>query len=193
MCKVNKLIAVLAAIWFYSTTAQAQVVVVPLPGDDAPGIYTAQAPIVLTGINDSEITFDINQMPVVPLSKIPSGIPSSRLMRTSIMQPYQTLTCTIVTQGIYPSRNGSDDYIGQIVWGGWNFAPRGSTMCNGQLLAASSNEALFSLLGTTYGGDGRTTFGIPEMRGRVAVHAGRGPGLTNRQLGETGGAETIGQ
>lgn len=71
-----------------------------------------------------------------------------------------------------------------------NFAPRGWALCNGQLLAISSHSALFSILGTTYGGDGVSTFGLPEMRGRVAIHEGTGPGLTPRQLGQKTGHET---
>lgn len=72
-----------------------------------------------------------------------------------------------------------------------NFAPRGWAFCNGQLLAISSNTALFSILGTTYGGDGRTTFGLPDLRGRVPVHSGSstGPGLSPRPLGQRGGSE----
>jgi microcystin-dependent protein len=72
-----------------------------------------------------------------------------------------------------------------------NFAPRGWAFCDGQLLAVSSNDALFSLLGTTYGGDGRTTFGLPDLRGRLAMHAGSGPGLTPRQLGAKSGSEKV--
>lgn len=72
-----------------------------------------------------------------------------------------------------------------------NFAPRGWAFCDGQLLAVSQNDALFSLLGTIYGGDGRTTFGLPDLRGRIPVHAGSGPGLSPRQLGAKGGAEKV--
>lgn len=72
-----------------------------------------------------------------------------------------------------------------------NFAPRGWAFCDGQLLAVSQNDALFSLFGTIYGGDGRTTFGLPDMRGRVPVHAGQGPGLPNNRLGEKAGAESV--
>lgn len=71
-------------------------------------------------------------------------------------------------------------------WGA-NFAPRNWAYCNGQLLSIASNTALFSLLGTTYGGNGQTTFGLPEMRGRTAVSAGQGPGLSYYALGEMGG------
>jgi len=83
-----------------------------------------------------------------------------------------------------------EGYLAQILMFGGNFAPRNWVFCDGQLLAISQFSALFSLLGTTYGGDGRTTFGIPEMRGRVPMHAGNGPGLSNRPLGQRGGAET---
>jgi len=72
-----------------------------------------------------------------------------------------------------------------------NFAPRGWAYCDGQLLAVSSNDALFSLFGTIYGGDGRTTFGLPDLRGRIPVHAGSGPGLTPRKLGAKAGAEAV--
>jgi microcystin-dependent protein len=84
-----------------------------------------------------------------------------------------------------------EPFIGQIMMFAGNFAPRGWATCDGQLLAISSNSALFSLLGTTYGGDGRTTFGLPDLRGRVPMHAGSGPGLSPRRLGEKGGAETV--
>lgn len=74
---------------------------------------------------------------------------------------------------------------------GFNFAPRGWALCDGQLLPISQNAALFSLLGTTYGGDGRTTFGLPDLRGRAAIHQGSGPGLTPRPMGQKSGAEHV--
>jgi len=82
-----------------------------------------------------------------------------------------------------------DPFIGEIRWVGFNFAPRGWAECDGQLLDIARHEALFSLLGTTYGGDGRTTFALPDMRGRMQIHEGQGPGLSNRRLGEKAGAE----
>ncbi|BDS12550.1 phage tail protein [Aureispira anguillae] len=82
-------------------------------------------------------------------------------------------------------------FLGEIVMFGGNFAPRGWAFCDGQLLPISSNSALFSILGTIYGGDGRTTFALPDLRGRVAMHPGNGPGLTPRRLGERGGQETV--
>ena len=84
-----------------------------------------------------------------------------------------------------------EPFIGQIQPFGFNFAPRGWAKCDGQLLSISSNTALFSLLGTTYGGDGRTTFGLPDLRGRSIVHAGNGPGLTNITQGQKSGAEQV--
>lgn len=84
-----------------------------------------------------------------------------------------------------------DPFIGTIIMFGGNFAPRGWAFCDGQLLAIPSNEALFSILGTTYGGDGRTTFGLPDLRGRVPIHEGQGPGLSNYPLGSKGGNEQV--
>ena len=81
-------------------------------------------------------------------------------------------------------------FIGEVRWFAGNFAPRGWALCDGQLLDIASNTPLFSLLGTTYGGDGRITFGLPDLRGRGMVHEGRGPGLTDRRLGGKSGTET---
>ncbi len=84
----------------------------------------------------------------------------------------------------------SEPFVGEIRMFGGNFAPRGWAFCDGQLLAVSQNDALFSLFGTIYGGDGRTTFGLPDLRGRIPIHAGTGPGLSNRRLGAKSGKET---
>ena len=84
-----------------------------------------------------------------------------------------------------------EPYIAQIMMFGGNFAIRGWAFCDGQLLPISQNSALFSLLGTTFGGDGRTTFGLPDLRGRVAIHPGTGPGLSDYRLGEKGGVESV--
>lgn len=83
----------------------------------------------------------------------------------------------------------SEPFVGEIRMFAGNFAPRGWAFCDGQLLAVSQNDALFSLFGTIYGGDGRTTFGLPDLRGRIPIHPGSGPGLSPRQLGARGGAE----
>src|SRR5213083_1523824 len=85
----------------------------------------------------------------------------------------------------------SEPFIGEIVMFGGNFAPRGWAFCNGQLLAIAQNTALFSILGTTYGGDGQTTFALPDLRGRSPVHAGQGPGLSTYARGEQGGTEQV--
>jgi microcystin-dependent protein len=82
-------------------------------------------------------------------------------------------------------------YIAQIFLFAGNFAPRNSTFCQGQLLSIAQNTALFSLVGTIYGGDGRTTFGLPDLRGRAPIGAGNGPGLTNRQLGQRNFGESV--
>ena len=81
-------------------------------------------------------------------------------------------------------------FIGEIDMFAGNFAPRGWAFCNGQLLPISGNEALFSLIGTTYGGDGQNTFALPNLQSRVPLHQGQGSGLSNRQLGEQAGLET---
>jgi len=85
----------------------------------------------------------------------------------------------------------SEPFVGEIRMFAGTFAPRGWALCDGQLLAISQNDALFSLLGTIYGGDGRTTFGLPDLRGRVPVHMGQGPGLSNYGVGVKGGAENV--
>ncbi|MBX2928522.1 MAG: phage tail protein [Saprospiraceae bacterium] len=83
-----------------------------------------------------------------------------------------------------------EPFIGQIQAFGFNFAPRGWATCDGQLLSIAQYQALFSLLGTTYGGNGTTNFALPDFRGRVMMHQGAGPGLTPRSMGERGGVET---
>jgi microcystin-dependent protein len=86
----------------------------------------------------------------------------------------------------------SNPYVGEIRMFGGTFAPAGWAMCQGQLMAISQNDTLFTLIGTTYGGDGQTTFGIPDLQGRAAVHMGQGPGISQAyQIGEKGGVETV--
>jgi len=84
-----------------------------------------------------------------------------------------------------------EPFIGEIRTFGFNFAPRGWARCDGSILPISQHSALFSLIGTIYGGDGRTTFALPDLRGRSAVHEGQGPGLTPRTIGERGGRESV--
>jgi len=85
----------------------------------------------------------------------------------------------------------ADPLLGEIMWVPYNFCPRGWANADGQLLAISEHSALFSLLGTVYGGDGRTSFGLPDLRGRTAVHVGTGPGLSSYALGQKAGQEKV--
>lgn len=84
----------------------------------------------------------------------------------------------------------AEPFMGQIITVGFNFAPRGFAQCNGTLLSISEYDALYALLGTTYGGDGVTTFAIPDLRGRAAINQGKGPGLTQRNIGQMSGEVT---
>lgn len=168
------------------TTVNAQntnrVVIVPLGGEE--GItYTANSPIVIS-------TPDPNK----PDEQVISfTAPADQVVDK--MQPSLALNYVIATQGVYPSRNmSSQPYLAGISLFAGTFAPRGWAFCSGQLLAISSNQALFSLVGTIYGGDGRTTFGLPDLRGRVAVGSegnATGPGLTQRRLGAKFGSERV--
>jgi len=87
--------------------------------------------------------------------------------------------------------SSGNPFVGEIILAGFNYAPLGYARCDGQLLPISQNTALFSLLGTTYGGDGKSTFALPDLNGRVPIGAGQGPGLSLRDLGESGGAATV--
>jgi microcystin-dependent protein len=82
-------------------------------------------------------------------------------------------------------------YIGEIRMFAGNFPPQGWAFCDGQLLSIADNDALFALIGTTYGGDGQQTFALPDLRGRIPLHQGAGPGLSNRVIGEIAGAESV--
>jgi microcystin-dependent protein len=83
----------------------------------------------------------------------------------------------------------SEPFLGQLLCVPYNFSPRGWAFCNGQIMPIAQNTALFSLLGTTYGGNGQTTFALPDLRGRSAISSGQGPGLSMYDLGEVGGTE----
>jgi len=110
------------------------------------------------------------------------------------MKKFVFLLLVILCLGFTKDDNppvSQEGFIGEVKMFAGNFAPRGWALCEGQLLAISSNSALFSILGTTYGGDGRTTFALPDLRGRVPVGPGNGPGLTNRLIGQRGGSENI--
>lgn len=94
--------------------------------------------------------------------------------------------CFIFSESV----NAQDPFIGEIRMFAGNFAPRGWAKCEGQLLQISQNNALFAILGINYGGDGRTTFALPDLRGRVPMHYGSGSGLSSYTQGQSGGAET---
>ena len=85
----------------------------------------------------------------------------------------------------------TDPFVAEIRLFPFNFPPKGWAWCDGQIMPIAQNTALFSLLGTTYGGDGRTTFALPNLQGRVPLHEGHGPGLSQRFLGESGGSDTV--
>jgi microcystin-dependent protein len=89
------------------------------------------------------------------------------------------------------SARATEPFLGEIRITPYNFAPRGWAFCNGQLLSISSNTALFSLLGTTYGGNGKSTFALPNLQGRAPMQWGQGPGLSQRDQGETGGSAAV--
>jgi microcystin-dependent protein len=111
------------------------------------------------------------------------------------MQPFVTLDCIIALEGIFPSRNGGGStdsaFLGEVKWFAGNFAPRGWAFCDGQLLSIAQHSALFSILGTTYGGDGRQNFALPDARGRAILHEGSGPGLSPRTLGQKAGQQAV--
>jgi microcystin-dependent protein len=114
------------------------------------------------------------------------------------MQPTTGLNYIIALEGIYPSQSSvqplvasAEPYIGEVDLFAGNFAPRGWALANGQLLAISQNTALFSLLGTTYGGNGQTTFALPDLRGRISLGMGQGPGLSNFIEGAGIGSESV--
>lgn len=110
-------------------------------------------------------------------------------MKTLLISVLSIFVALIVSKPVQATTDALSPMLGEMKWVAFNYAPRGWAKCEGQLLAISQNSALFSLLGTTYGGDGRTTFALPDMRGRIMVHAGNGPGLSPRRLGEKSGEE----
>jgi microcystin-dependent protein len=105
-------------------------------------------------------------------------------------QPFLTLNYCIAINGIFPSRNDATPFVSQIQIFPFNFAPVGWYQCNGQLLSIAQNTALFALIGTFYGGNGTTNFQLPNLQGRVSMEFGQGPGLSNFNIGQTGGTES---
>jgi microcystin-dependent protein len=111
-------------------------------------------------------------------------------LEVSNLQPFLTVNYCIAMSGIFPARSDATPFVSQIQIFPFNFAPLGWAMCNGQLLAISQNTALFSLLGTTFGGNGTSNFALPNLQGAVPIGMGQGPGLSNFFEGETGGSTT---
>eukprot|EP00928_Gymnodinium_smaydae_P060686 TRINITY_DN4441_c0_g1_i1.p1 TRINITY_DN4441_c0_g1~~TRINITY_DN4441_c0_g1_i1.p1 ORF type:complete len:192 (-),score=22.30 TRINITY_DN4441_c0_g1_i1:280-855(-) len=141
-----------------------------------------------------------------PAPTCPTPVPSPSTLTVPVVQPSIALNYIIAVEGAFPpfepSASATDassllrttspnPFLGEIMLFGGNYAPQGWRFCHGQLLPISEFDALFAILGTTYGGDGRTTFALPDARGRAAVGFGAGPGLTPRSLGEQFGAETV--
>ena len=114
-------------------------------------------------------------------------------MSVTVMQPFLAINYIIALEGIAPqdeNSKGAGPLIGAISIFADMVLPRGWALCDGQLLPIGPNVALFSIIGTTYGGDGRSTFALPDLRGRVPVRPGSGPGLSSHRLGEKGGFES---
>lgn len=122
------------------------------------------------------------------ISKQPA--PASFSFMVNKMQPYLVLNYCIALTGIFPARNSLEPFIGELDIYAFNFPPKGWATCDGQLLPINQNQALFSLLGTQYGGNGQTNFALPDLRGRAALHAGQGPGLSPYTQGQSAGTET---
>ena len=105
------------------------------------------------------------------------------------MQPYLVMNYCIALSGIFPTPNDTP-FLAEVRLFGFNYAPVGWSQCNGQLLPINSYQALFALLGTTFGGNGTTNFALPDLRGRAAIDFGQGNGLSPRTLGQVGGTES---
>jgi len=120
---------------------------------------------------------------------VPPEVHHDHIVGVDKRQPWLGLNYQIALVGMFPSEAGEMPFIGEIMLVGFNFAAPDWALCNGQLLPIASHAALFSLLGTNYGGDGETTFGLPDLRGRVPIHFGNGPGLSSYSIGQRGGSE----
>jgi microcystin-dependent protein len=107
------------------------------------------------------------------------------------MRRFSLLGAVLCICMIAPAAFSQERFLGSLSLVPYNFAPKGSAFCNGQLLSIAQNQALFSLLGTQYGGDGRVTFALPDLRGRIPIGMGQGPGLSNRTIGDRGGEESV--
>ncbi len=160
-----------------------------------PGNLTANTPLSVSATNQVSInpgtaagdliTWDgLNWVNMQPA-------PQHFTFVVSNLQPFLAMNYCIAMQGIFPSRNDAQPFVSQIQLFPFNFAPIGWAMCNGQLLPISQNTALFSLVGTIYGGNGTSNFALPNLQGRVSIGFGQGPGLTLFDQGEMGGTENV--
>lgn len=159
------------------------------------GTYTGLAPV---NVNNTASTIGLNaatnpgDLMTWNGSNWISAQPAVQHFSLSNIQPYLSVTFVIALNGMYPSRSDlSNPTIGEIDMFGGNFAPVDWALCNGQLLSIQSYQGLFSILGTTFGGNGTSNFALPDLRGRVPIHWGQSPGLSNYNLGQTGGSETV--
>jgi len=168
----------------------------PLHEGNGPGLTSRSLGAKL---GDEQVLLNADQLPphnhtMSPPADPTTGITGSGQPHTN-MPPSLPLNFNIATQGIYPSRNGGggngDLFVGEVRMFAGNFTPGGRASTDGQLLPIAQNSALFSLLGTMYGGDGQTTFALPELRGRTPIHAGNGPGLISRTIGQRSGYEEV--
>lgn len=165
-----------------------------LPENSAPWpVYTGIAPVSIDetyqiGLNPATAGYILKSTGSGWVAGPPNPTSSAVLNN---MQPSLGINYIIALVGVFPSRSSIyDPTIAEIMMFGGNFAPRNWAFCNGLLLPISSYSALFSILGTAYGGDGITTFALPDLRGRVPVQPGTGPGLSTRNLGQQFGTET---
>lgn len=117
----------------------------------------------------------------------PNGSRASSLLASGLLVGLSVMS----SLGLPTSAWAQQPYIGEVICGGWNFCPNGWGECNGQLINITDNETLFNLIGTTYGGDGQSTFALPNIQGRTMVGQGTGPGLATKTLGEVGGVESV--
>jgi microcystin-dependent protein len=166
-------------------------------GQDGAKTYTGNSPVSVDntantiGLNAATFPGDLMTWNGTHWIALQPTTPAHSFPQDSNMQPYTTINFQIALYGVYPSRNAVEPFIGEIMMVGYNFETHDWAFCNGQMLSIAQNAALFSLLGTYYGGNGQTTFALPDLRGRVPVHFGQGPGLQNRDLGEMGGSERV--
>lgn len=145
--------------------------------------------------NESLYSTQTTEEPVANANAVPVVAVGGNVAHNN-MQPYLALNFCLCYNGEFPVRedsgiSGQEQYVGEIRMFAGNYAPGGWSFCDGKTLPISGNEVLFVLIGTTYGGDGQTTFALPDMRGRVPLGPSQGTGFTNRSVGQSGGSEMV--